>query len=387
LMLGNSQARHGYSRDKRPDCKQVLIGLVLGQEGFPKAHEVFDGNLQDRKTVGEMLDVLKARANVKEGSTVVVDRGMAYDENLEEINARNFHYIVAGRQTERNQWLAEFEEEDGWQEIFRTPSPTNPSQEKSRVFVKAAEKEGHTYVLCLSEGRKQKDRAIREKQEGRLLEDLKKLQKRVEKGNAKKPSVIHESIGRLKERYPRVARYYAIEYDSEQRRFSWTVKADARARAEDLDGGYILKTDRKDLTGEELWRIYIMLTRVEAAFRDMKSPLCERPIFHQLKNRTQTHVFLCVLAYHLLVSVEHILREHDDHRSWEAIREILKTHQVATIILPTTSGEELHIRKGGRAEPQHKGIYRKLRIPEKLMKPVRTWHPAKAPMDSDYFSG
>jgi len=383
LMLGNPQAKRGYSRDKRPDCKQVVIGLVLGSEGFPKAHEVFDGNLQDRKTVGEILDILKARVGLKEGSTVVMDRGMAFDENLDEVNARHLHYIVAGRQTERNQWLAEFEEEDGWKEIFRTPSPTNPAQEKSRVFVKAAEKDGHTYVLCLSEGRKQKDRAIREKQEGRLLEDLKKLQKRVEKGNIKKPSVIHQSIGRLKERYSRVARYYAIEYDSKQGRFSWTVKADARAKAEELDGGYILKTDRQDLSGEELWRIYIMLTRVESAFRDMKSPLCERPIFHQLKRRAQTHIFLCVLAYHLLVSVEHILREQGDHRSWETIREVLRTHQVATIILPTTSGEELHIRKGGRAEPQHKDIYRKLRIPEKPMKPVRTWHPAKGAMDSD----
>jgi transposase len=219
------------------------------------------------------------------------------------------------------------------------------------------------------------------------VEALKKLQKRVEKGNLKKPSAIFESIGRLKERYPRVARYYAIEYDAEHGRFSWTVKADALARAEELDGGYLLKTDRQDLTGEEIWRIYIMLTRVEAAFRDMKSPLCERPIFHQLKNRTQTHIFLCVLAYHLLVAVEHMLREQRDHRCWETVREVLKTHQVATVILPTTSGEELHIRKGGRAEPQHRDIYRKLRIPEKLMKPIRTWHSAKGARDSDYFPG
>lgn len=387
LMLGNPQAKRGYSRDKRPDCPQVVIGLVLGQEGFPKAHEVFDGNTQDRKTVGEMLDILTARVSLKEGSTVVMDRGMAYDENIDEVKSRHLHYIVAGRQTERNQWLAEFEDKDCWQEIFRTPSPTNPSQKKSRVLVKAAEKGGDIYVLCVSEGRMEKDRAIREKQENRLLKDLEKLQKRVEKGNVKKPSKIFESIGRLKERYPRVARYYAIEYDAEHKRFSWTVKTDVRARAEELDGGYLLKTDRQDLTGEEIWRIYSMLTRVESAFRDMKSPLCERPIFHQIERRTQTHIFLCVLAYHLLVAVEHTLREQGDHRSWETVREILRTHQVATVILPTTSGEELHIRKGGRAEPQHRDIYRKLRIPEKLMRPIRTWHPAKGPMDSDEFPG
>lgn len=387
LMLANPQAKRGYSRDKRPDCKQVVIGLVLDREGFPKAHEIFDGNRQDRTTVGEMLDVLEARAGVRKGATVVVDRGMAFDDDIREITRRGYRYLVAGRQAERNHWLAEFEEKEGWQEIFREPSPTNPLQEKSRVFVKAAEKEGAHYVLCLSEGRKAKDRAIREKQESRLIEDLKKLKKRAEKGNVKKPFAIHQSIGRIRERYPRVARYYAIEYDDSQSSFSWAVKAQARAVAEELDGGYILKTDRDDLNAEELWNTYIMLTRVEAAFRDMKSPLCERPVFHQLKRRTQTHIFLCVLAYHLLVSIEHMLRQAGDHRAWETVREILKSHQVATVILPTTSGEELHIRKAGRAEPQHKDIYRKLRIPESPMKPVRTWHLAGDSMDSDEISG
>jgi transposase len=383
LMFANPQAKRGYSRDKRPDCKQVLIGLVLDPEGFPKAHEIYDGNRQDRTTVAEILDVLEARVGHKEGTTVVIDRGMAYDDNIQEIKGRGYHYLVAGRQAERNQWLAEFEEEGGWQEIFRESSPTNPFQEKTRVFIKAAERDGGTYVLCLSEGRKEKDRAIREKQECLLVEDLKKLQKRVETGKLKKPSAIHQSIGRLKERYPRVARYYAIEYDSAQSSLSWTVKAEARRRAEELDGGYILKTDRDDLSAEEIWNTYIMLTRVESAFRDMKSPLCERPIFHQIKRRTQTHIFLCVLAYHLLVTIEHILRQQGDHRSWETIREILKSHQVSTVILPTTSGDELHIRKARRAEPQHKDIYYKLRIPEKPMKPIRTWHSVTEKANSD----
>jgi len=383
LMLGNPQAKRGYSRDKRGDCKQVVIGLVLDREGFPKAHEIFDGNRQDRTTVGEMLDILKLRVGLKEGSTVVVDRGMAYDENIREIQGRNLHYLVAGRQTERNQWLGEFEEKDGWQEIFREVSPTNPFQEKSRVFVRAAETEDETYVLCLSEGRREKDRAIREKQESRLVEDLKKLQKRAEKKNIKNPSSIHESIGRLKERYPRVARYYAIEYDAAQSHFSWTVKMEARARAEELDGGYILKTDREDLNAEELWNTYIMLTRVESAFRDMKSPLCERPIFHKIKRRAQTHIFLCVLAYHILVSIEHTLRQQGDHRSWETLREILKSHQIATIVLPTADGDEFRIRKAGKAEPQHKDIYRKLCIPEIPMKPIRTWHSAERVPNSD----
>jgi hypothetical protein len=101
----NPQAKRGYSRDRRPDCKQVLVGLVLDRDGFPKAHEIFQGNRQDRSTVGEMLDVLEKRMGKHPGSTVVVDRGMAYEENLEQIRAHGLHHLVAGRQSERNQWL------------------------------------------------------------------------------------------------------------------------------------------------------------------------------------------------------------------------------------------------------------------------------------------
>jgi len=132
----NPQAKRGYSRDKRPDCKQVLVGLVLDRDGFPKAHEVFDGNRQDRTTVGEMLDSLEKRTGSKAGATVVVDRGMAYEEDLAAIRARGFHYLVAGRQPERNAWLGEFEQSDDWEEVIRVPSPRNPDQEKSQVRIK-----------------------------------------------------------------------------------------------------------------------------------------------------------------------------------------------------------------------------------------------------------
>src|SRR5208337_4230828 len=171
----NPQAQRGYSRDKRPDCKQVVVGLVLDRDGFPKAHEVFDGNTQDRKSVKEMLESLEKRTGQKPGSTVVVDRGMAYDENLEQIRARGHHYLVAARQPERNAWLEEFENDDDWEEVMRTPSPRNPGQKKSQVQIKRRQKGNEVYLLCVSEGREQKDRAIGEKQEQQLKQDLEAL--------------------------------------------------------------------------------------------------------------------------------------------------------------------------------------------------------------------
>jgi transposase len=377
----NPQAKRGYARDKRPDCKQVVVGLVVDRNGFPKAHEVFDGNVQDRATVGQMLEVLEKRVGKKTGSTVIVDRGMAYEENLKQIRDRDYHYLVAGRQPERNEWLDELEQEEGWEEVIRMPSPLNPFQKKTRVELKRRQKGEELYVLCRSEGRQEKDRAIREKQEQKLLQDMERLKRRVEGGRLKKGEKINQAIGRLKERYPRVARYYELEYDAQGKSVTWREDADRKAMAKKLDGSYVLRTDRKDLTAEEVWRNYIFLTRVEDAFRDMKSPLMERPIFHHVKHRTQTHIFLCVLAYHLLAVIEQYFLDAGIHTSWGTLREELSTHQVVTVVLPTKTGAVLRIRKGSTAEAAHRQIYETLKIPSEVMKPVKSW--TYQPNDSD----
>jgi transposase len=368
-----SKAKLGYSRDKRPDCKQVLVGLVVNRDGFPLAHEVFEGNSRDHKTLSDMLDQLGKRVSLKGGGTVVVDRGMAFDENLQQIKDRGLRYLVASRQKERDQWLAEFEDSQGFADIEFTPSPTNPFQKKSPVKVKMKRTDTETHVLCLSAGRKEKDRAIRVKQEKRLLADLEKLEKRVANGRLVKPEKIGEAIGRLKERYPRVARYYRIEYDAQTKSFSHELNAAKRSVAESLDGSYMLKTDRKDLSAEDSWRIYTLLTRAEEAFRTMKSPLAERPIFHHLERRVETHIFLCLLAFHLLVAVEKTLRDKGLHTSFKTVREQLKTHQICTTVLPTKDGDVLKIRKASTPERQHKELYKLLDVPEQIIRPQKTW--------------
>ncbi|MGD1103240.1 MAG: IS1634 family transposase, partial [Terriglobia bacterium] len=372
--LGNPQAKRGYSRDKRRDGKQVRVGLVLDRDGFPQAHEIFEGHRQDRTTAKEMLDTLEKRVGRKPGATVVVDRGMAYEEDLAEIRAHGYHYLVAGRQPERNAWRDDFEAEGDWEEVIRTPSPRHPGQEKSQVRIKRRPKGKEVYLLCLSEGRKEKDRAIRETQELRLKKDWEKLKARVEKGQLQEAKKIYQAIGRLQERYPRVARYYRLDYDAEQKALTWQEDGEKKAVAAKLDGGYVLKTDHPDLTADEIWRTYLLLTRVEAAFRAMKSPLAERPIFHHLERRTPTHLFLCVLAYHLLVAIEKRFLDAGVHTSWWTLRQQLSTHQVVTVVLPTGDGRALKIRKGTTPEPVHRNIYSTLQVPTEVMRPVKTWH-------------
>ena len=374
LAARNPQAQRGYSRDQRPDCKQVVVGLVLNGDGFPRAHEIFAGNRHDSTTLDEMLSALERRTGQRSGCTVVVDRGMADAENLQRIKARGHHYLVAARQPERDRWLAEFEAAEGFAEVIRRPSPRNPAQVKSQLLVKRAELGDQVYALCLSEDRQDKDRAIRQKQEGRLLKDLERLAARIGKGQLKQRDLINQAIGRLRERYPRVARYYRIEYDAQQTQLVWQEDSARKARAEQLDGAYLLKTDRQDLSADEIWRIYNLLTRVEAAFRALKTPLEERPIFHQLAHRTQTHIFLCVLAYHLLVCIEKRCLDRGVHTSWWTLRQQLSTHQLVTVVLPASNGAVLKIRQATNPEPVHREIYATLGIAAEVIKPLRTWH-------------
>jgi transposase len=358
----NGKAKRGYSRDHRPDCKQVVVGLVVNRDGFPITHEIFAGNTQDRTTLSTMLDCLGERIGLAAGATVVIDRGMAYDENIAELKARKLDYVVASRQPERDRWLADFEDTDGFAPVLRQPSPLNPAQKKTTIEVNTRVDDEHTYVLCRSEQRSAKDRAIRSKHEQRLLADIDKLSRRIADKRLAKPDKINQAIGRLKERYPRVARYYNLSYDPQTANLIAAFDLDKHAKAERLDGCYLLKTNRKDLSGDALWRIYVLLTRAESAFRDMKSPLAERPIFHQLEHRVEAHIFLCVLAYHLLISIEKTLLDQGIYSSWATVRETLKTHQVCTIVLPTSDGSTLRLRKAATPEQDVLGLYRALSV-------------------------
>jgi transposase len=375
LAIRNPKAKRGHSRDHRPDCKQVVVGLVVNRDGFPITHEIFAGNTQDRTTLSTMLDRLAQRIGLAEGATVVLDRGMAFDENIAEIKARKLNYVLASRQPERDRWLADFEDTDGFAPVLRAPSPLNPAQKKTTIEVKTRVEDEQTYVLCRSEQRIAKDRAIRDKHEQRLLVDIGKLSSRIANKKLVKPEKINQAIGRLKERYPRVARYYKLAYDPKTASLSATLDPDKHAKAQRLDGCYLLKTNRKDLSGDELWRIYVLLTRAEAAFRDMKSPLAERPIFHHLERRVDTHIFLCVLAYHLLIAIEKTLLDQGIHTSWATVRETLKIHQVCTVVLPTSDGATLRIRKAATPDPDVAKLYRALAIPHEVTKPQRTWTP------------
>ncbi|MGC9030793.1 MAG: IS1634 family transposase [Desulfomonilaceae bacterium] len=180
-------------------------------------------------------------------------------------------------------------------------------------------------------------------------------------------------MGRLKDRYPRAARYHCIAYDEAAKTLSYKMGEDKLRAAENLDGCHLLKTDRQDLSAEEIWRIYTLLTKAEAALRAMKSPLAERPIFHQLERRVETHIFLCVLAYHLLTAIEKTLSDKGRPISFAAVREALKSHQVCTIVMHTDDDRILSIQKCSSPEPHQKELYRLLDVPLQIIPARKKW--------------
>jgi transposase len=318
-----------------------------------------------------MLAALSRRTGGGKGLTVVVDRGMSDENNLALIKGAGHHYLVAAKQTERHKWLSEFEEREGWKEVPRQPTPVQPQIQGTGVFIKRFEKGDESYILCISDGRKDKDRAIREKQEKRLRKDLEGLQKRIDSGALKTSKKVYEAIGRLKERYPRVGRYWLMDYDEKGGKLKFEQDSAKRRIAEQVDGAYVLRTDRKDLSDQEVWTNYMMLTRVEAAFRDMKSPLSVRPVYHQLQHRVEAHIFVCVLAYHLLIAIETLLQRRGITSSWETVRKQLSTHQVVSAVLPTTSGQVLEIRRDTTATALQKDIYAALTIADRVIPTAR----------------
>jgi len=363
--LANPKAKRGRSKEKRSDCKLLTLALIIDEQGFPKYSHLYSGNQSECKTLEQMIESLrKMRPDLeKQEQTVIIDAGIATKENIAYLKGKeNLHYIVV------NRGKGEFTPEDtsGMRVIFKD------DDKDFKVEVKRHQEEGETWLLCRSAGRKHKDRGIRGRQETYFLEGLESTRDGLKKkGCTKRYDKVLEKIGRLRQKYPKASKVYEITVapDGDQLNSKtkageivWKKKAlyDAQVKYE---GCYVLRTDRVELSDEEVWKTYVMLTQIESAFRCLKTSLGFRPVFHQLEMRSDSHLFISVLAYHILHTIESRLRSHGDHRSWKTIRTILSTHQRLTIEYNYKEEEIIrhgHMRLCSLPETEHKIIYHRL---------------------------
>ena len=336
LCASNPKAKHGKNKQHRNDCRQVAVGIAFDEYGFPLAHETFEGHMADTKTLPLLLD----RLTRHEGGlkpVVILDAGFASHANLALLQERGYSYLVNITRSRRSKYADAFEKEtfealpgrsdDQRVEVKKIPDPEDPASH---------------LVLCRSTPRRLKEEALISSAEKRFLAATAALAKSIEKGIFKRATIIERKIGALQKRHARTSRFYTLKHTAG--RLEITRDEEKRKALLAQCGDYVLKTD-KSLEAPQLWELYMTLLKAEAGFGQLKGTLGLRPNFHQLEDRVDGHIFLSVLAYHLLRWVGKRLEDHNDTRDWQTIRRLLRTHSLVTTRLPLADGRTINIRK------------------------------------------
>ena len=355
----NDKARFGWSEEKRNDCPLITLGLVLDDAGFPKRSQMFEGNMGEPKTLQRMLQGLSSDSISK--PVVVMDAGIATGENIRWLKNHQYDYLVVLRGKKKS-----------------LPENMVTVKEDEERIVKAAlvrhDETGEIRLVCHSTGKQEKERDIRNLFQQRFDLELQKLQAALSRKNGtKRYEKVMEKIGRLKEKFKRIAHRYDITVEKDEKNrvtaISWHQK-----ETEDTDGIYWIRTNRGDFKEQQIWNIFNMLTDVKNAFRCMKSELGLRPVHHQREQRASSrgHLFVTVLAYHILHTIRFKLRQKGIHDSWKTIRKALSTHVRVTTSMKRQEGRMIYIRKSSRMEAYHKKIYDALNLSYQVGRRVKT---------------
>jgi len=345
----NPMMRRGYSRDHRPDCEQMVIALIVNREGFPFSYETFDGNRADVSTMETILRMVERKYG-KARRIWVMDRGLVSEENLEAIRRRGGQYLVGTPRSQMKRFEAELLQDD-WRQV-------RPGVEVKPVAIRQREE---TYILCRTAGRQEKEKAIRKRVSTRMEEALQRLQKTIATGRLKDRHKMERRLGKIQARHSQVNDLFEVTLRDtpEGVRLLWEMKKERKAWRELREGAYMLRTNLQADSAEQLWSKYMQLTEAEASFRALKSELSIRPLFHQKEPRVKAHVMVAFLGYALWVTLKHLLKR------WPTIiprasasgmesaqplaptkaLALLSTLQSADIVLPTTDGRELRLRR------------------------------------------
>ncbi len=366
----NPKARYGgKSKEKRNDCPLVTLGLVLDMQGFPKKSRIFEGNVSEPKTLETMIKKLSGE-DINETSpfkpTIVLDAGIATEDNINWLKDKSYHYIVVSRKKKKaipaDVTMIAVKEDD----------------KANTVLVQAGLAEnretGELELYCHSIDKEKKEEGIKNKFQERYEAELLKAGNALDlKNGTKRYDKVIERIGRLKEKYKLVSRGYKVTVEKDRETDKAKSITWSRKKTEKTSGIYCLRTNRKDLNEKQIWDIYTMLTDIEDAFRCMKSELGLRPIFHQKEARCDGHIFITVIAYHLLHTIRFKLRQRGVRFCWTTIRKQLSTQVRITTTMKRKDYKVVHIRKSSKAEPSHQVIYDALNLsyqPGRIVKTI-----------------
>lgn len=356
----NPLAQRGISKEKRKDCRLVSLALVVDSQGTPVYSRIYKGNQSEPETLDSILDevydVDRLDGDLK--PTIIMDRGIATSKNIQSIKDKGFPYAVVERTKHEKEYIDLFTAcpngFDEWQD-----------SKGQRVHLKKLTTDSdEVRVLVKSEQRIKKEKAMDALQKERLLEKLDKIKASIHKGKPKETGHIHERIGRAKNSHQSVAKYYNIKVNSKEglvTDMTWSLTESAITN-EDLLGAYVISTDQKSLDAKDIWELYMTLTKVEGAFRDLKSNLGLRPVHHQKEERVCAHIQIAVFAYHIMSAIEKDMNSAGIRSSWKSIKKSMTSLQQVTINY-TDEKKQLHeLRKSTVPESKHLEILSALRI-------------------------
>ena len=353
----NGKARFGVSKEKRSDCPLVTLGLVLDADVFPKRSDVFDGNVSEPGTLERMISTL-CSPGMWTRPLIVMDAGLATENNILWLKTQGYEYLVVSRRKK-----------------IEVPTEMVTVREDTRRLIRAAVVRGTDEVTlyCHSTDKEVKEEGIKNRFERRFEEALHKVQNALtKKHGTKRYDKVLEKIGRLKERFKRVARRYEISVVKDDKKSLAMAIQWARKEQPDQCGVYCLRSNRRGFKEREMFNIFAMLTDIEDTFRSMKSELGLRPVYHQKEYRSDGHLFITVLAYHIVHAIRVQLRKQGIVHSWATIRRGLSTHVRITTTMKRDDGKVIHIRKSTRPEPFHRQVYDALHLSHRPGKTMKT---------------
>jgi transposase len=354
----NPMMRRGYSRDHRPDCEQLVLAVIVNCEGFPFSYEVFDGNRADVTTLEVILRTVERKYG-KARRVWIFDRGVVSEANLAAVRRHGGQYLVGTARRKLKQFEAEWLKDD-FEKI-------RPDVEVKSIPIPGGEE---TYILCRTTGRKEKEKAIRSRFVSKIERALRGLEKRIAEGKLKDRFKMERNLGRIQACHPQVVDLYEMKIEENQHgtRLLWRQKAEQQQWLEAREGAYLLRTNLKADSPAELWKKYIQLTEVEAAFRTLKSELAIRPLFHQLEKRVKAHVLVAFLGYALLVTLKHLLKRSASEYSPAEALQFLSTLHSVDIVLPTIDNRQIWLRRITKLDGhQEKILYQlQVQLPERL---------------------
>ena len=348
--LGNTKAARGYSRDKRSDCKQVCIGLVCTPEGLPLNYEVFDGNRVDVTTVEDVVRKMEDRFGQAE-RIWVMDRGMVSEANIDFLRQRKALYIVGTPKAELRHFEAELAEEENWNVVQQGL--------EARLVEHPDGEGGEKYLLCRSQARSEKEKAMLERQMNRLTEELCKIDAALRKSKKRETDTgkIERRIGRWQGRNPAASRLLDVMVlkDEKQRAIGLQLSCpiEKGVKGDLSKGAYLLRTNCTETDPAKLWRWYMQLTQAEAAFRTAKSDIGLRPVYHRKTERVEAHLLVCFLSLALWRSLEMWMQGKGLGTNARKLINAFGTIKSMDVVVPVKRGNiELPVRLRTVAKPE-----------------------------------